>query len=892
MGISPEFPLDPFEIINPEHRWFPSSEELRESKRENWKDSLPSLVPGLREKVHEWRASGYEGATEVTKALLQYWFVDRRSDSNKLRYYFCQREAVETIIYIYEIGKKRKSIELIEYDKVNGYLNKKLLSEDWLRLVIKMATGSGKTKVLSLIIAWSYYNKIYDKNSELVTNFLVIAPNIIVLERLKTDFEGNEIFSEDKIRPENGYKGKNWTDDFQLKLHIQDEVNITKKTGNIFLSNIHRVFSKDVHMPSLEDENREEYILGPKPVSKTTDNKIDLGDVVRDIDELMILNDEAHHIHDEDLAWSKSIKDIHNNLKQRDSRLTLQIDVSATPKNQKGQIFSHTVVDYPLVEAIKQNIVKKPLVPDGASRGKLQEQESIDFVEKYKSFIELGYVEWKKTESEAKEIKKKAVLFVMVDNTDNCDTVGKYLEENYLEFKDAVLVIHTNKKGEISESATGKKKDELDTLRKESKNIDLPNSKYKAIVSVMMLREGWDVKSVTTIVGLRAFSSKAEILPEQALGRGLRKRVKGEESVSVIGNKNFMDFIDALKSEGVILEEAPMGSKARAEPHLVKVRKEPGLDIILPRIRSNIDRRFNKLIELDVSTFSFEKQAIKNFSKEEQKHFVFEDTIEEKEHHRIEMSNPLEGIDASTIVKWFTMNIIQKIGVTTFFGTLYPKVKEFIETYLFGEKVNIEDSNITSNLSRIEVKETIFKTFERELNNIVNQVETKSIPKVEHWLKLSDTPTLYASPHQNREVIIPKKSVFDRCVLDSQLEIDFVKKLEKWEDVIAHGRNYMEEVGFRVPYMNKERSVSNFYPDFFVRTKDKIYIVETKGYADPNVKEKIVALKNWCANANEATKKFEYDFVFVDEETFKEYKTDLESFEQVVDLFRKFKRED
>ena len=110
----------------------------------------------------------------------------------------------------------------------------------------------------------------------------------------------------------------------------------------------------------------------------------------------------------------------------------------------------------------------------------------------------------------------------MTDNTQNCDEVAAYLENQHPALKDAVLVIHTNKSGDISEAKSSKKQAELEKLRKQANAIDSPESPYKAIVSVLMLKEGWDVKNVTTIVGLRAYSAKPNILPEQTLGRGLR----------------------------------------------------------------------------------------------------------------------------------------------------------------------------------------------------------------------------------------------------------------------------------------------------------------------------------------------------------------------------------
>ena len=310
----------------------------------------------------------------------------------------------------------------------SGAVSTGLFDENWRRFVIKMATGTGKTKVMSLTIAWSFFHKLYEDNSELSRNFLVIAPNIIVLDRLYHDFQGLRIFFQDPVLPDNGFEGNNWRDDFQLTLHVQDEVRAIRPTGNIFLTNIHRVYSSDQSPPSPDDDNSMDYFLGNKPTGATTDSKVDLGDIVRDIDELMVLNDEAHHVHDPKLAWFKSIEDIHNRLLQKGSELALQIDVSATPKHSNGSIFVQTVVDYPLVEAISQNIVKHPVLPDAESRAKLVERQSVKYTEKYVDYLNLGVIEWRKAYAEHEKLDKKAILFVMTDNTLNCDDVATYLE--------------------------------------------------------------------------------------------------------------------------------------------------------------------------------------------------------------------------------------------------------------------------------------------------------------------------------------------------------------------------------------------------------------------------------------------------------------------------------
>ena len=161
-----------------------------------------------------------------------------------------------------------------------------------------------------------------------------------------------------------------------------------------------------------------DYFLGKRPIGKTTDSKIDLRDVIGDIEELVVINDEAHHIHDPKLAWFKSIEDLHNKLQQKGSYLSLQLDVTATPKHTNGAIFVQTISDYPLVEAIHQNVVKHPVLPDQASRAKLRERKSAKYTEKYADYIHLGVVEWRKAYEDNENWAKKAVLFIMTDDTE------------------------------------------------------------------------------------------------------------------------------------------------------------------------------------------------------------------------------------------------------------------------------------------------------------------------------------------------------------------------------------------------------------------------------------------------------------------------------------------
>jgi len=350
MALHKDFPRSPYAILEPDLRWFPADESLREHGQEKL---LPPLVFTLRRKVKEWRANDYQGASDTSKVLLKYWFQTEHilpktdGSSFQFEYYFAQREAVETLIYLHDVVQVKDKYDMIRFDST-GLVSAGMFQENWRRFLIKMATGSGKTKVLSLAIAWSYFHKLYEEDSDLARNFLLITPNIIVLDRLKTDFEGLKIFAQDPVIPPNGYEGRNWKDDFQVTVHLQDEVNIVRKVGNLFLTNIHRVYDSGDHTASFDDGDTTEYFLGPRAVSKTNEQRTDLGLIVREIDELMVLNDEAHHMHDEKMAWFQSIKDIHNKLLQKDRYLSLQIDVTATPKHKNGAMFVQTVSDYPV----------------------------------------------------------------------------------------------------------------------------------------------------------------------------------------------------------------------------------------------------------------------------------------------------------------------------------------------------------------------------------------------------------------------------------------------------------------------------------------------------------------------------------------------------------------
>ncbi len=892
MALHKDFPQSPHEILDPTIRWFPADEALRETSMEKL---MPPLVAQLRKKVKEFRDSDYVGATDTSRSLLNWWFITPhllpRADGAmvEFQYYFAQREALETIVYLYDVVRVQDKFDMMRFDS-SGAVSAGMFDETWRRFVVKMATGSGKTKVMSLALAWSFYHKLYEPDSDLARNFLVIAPNIIVLDRIYKDFQGLRIFFEDPVIPDNGVDGRNWRDDFQLTLHVQDEVRITRPTGNIFLTNIHRVYAGDDIPPSADDEDLREYFLGKRPTGATTDSKVDLGMIVRDIDELMVLNDEAHHIHDPSMAWFKSIEDIHNRLKQKGAVLSLQVDTTATPKHNNGAIFVQTVTDYPLVEAISQNVVKHPVLPDAPSRAKLAERQSAKFTEKYADYIQLGVIEWRKAYAEHEKLGKKAILFVMTDDTRNCDDVAEYLEGTYPDLKDAVLVIHTKQNGEISESTSGKSKEELVKLREQANAIDGEDSPYKAIISVMVLKEGWDVRNVTTIVGLRAYSAKSNILPEQTLGRGLRKMYPGgvEEYVSVVGTNAFMDFVESIQAEGVVLERRPMGEGTGPKtPLVVEVDKEnvkkdiDALDIEIPLLTPRVYREYKNLSDLDPAALGHERVLYREFSEEEQREIVFKDITTGEVSHTTVLDTA--GIaDYRSVIGYFAQTIMKELRLVSGYDVLYGKVKAFVQNDLFDRKVDLESPNTLRNLSELNATKTLLETFKRAINALT--VQDKGDAEIRDTIKLRLTRPFVA---KDQGYIIPKKSIFNRIIGDSRFELVFAGFLEDCEDVVSYAKNYLA-VHFKLDYVNADGDISNYYPDFLVKLSNKrMVVVETKGQEDLDVPEKMARLKQWCEDINRVQGDVTYDFVYVDQESFEKYNP--RSFKQLMDGFREYK---
>lgn len=879
MAIPKELPKDPHAVIHPDHRWYPGDEQLGDVALD---PHIPPLVDKIRREVKKWRENNYQGASATTRALLQWWFnTPRPANENgaAFRYYFAQREAVESVIWLYEAQKVRDKHDLSRFDSSGTFIpaDTNYLPEEWRRFVVKMATGSGKTKVMSLVVAWSYFHKLYEENSDLSRNILLVAPNIIVLDRLARDFDGLKIFHADPVLPPNGYEGKDWQNDFQMKVHLQDEVSAAaaSSTGNIFLTNIHRVYEGGEAAYSADDDDSANYFLGAPAAASTTASQVDLGRIVREVDELLVINDEAHHIHDPKMAWFKSIQDVHHRLVQKGKFLSLQADFTATPRHNKGAIFPQTISDYPLVEAIYQNVVKQPVTPDDESEAKLREKNTIKYAQRYSDYLDLGVQEWRKAHEELKKAGEKAILFVMTDNTKNCDEVKKHLEQTYEDLAGKILVIHTKENGEFKETAGGKDKAKLEELRALANSIDDFDNKYLAVISVLMLREGWDVRNVTTIVGLRAYTSKAKILPEQTLGRGLRRVFVGqeaaEEKVSVIGTAAFMEFVKEIEKEGVILQKVRMGKgvKGAQTPAVIYIDHDKDiakLDIAVPRLTPRYVRDYARLKELDAMKFeNFETLELRDLQEEGLREITFEHIVGGEKSHTTILRKADAG-DYSQVVGFYANVVMREMKLFSGYDFIYAQVLLFVRERLFGKKVELMDPRTLRNLGESAVGQIVAETFRREINALL--LSQNPAPQLRDPLMVSAMKSFVVPP---QEGVKPKKSAQNLIIGQppgNKLELNFAKFLDTRPDVEAFAKNYMA-VNFRLDYADARGEVHDYLPDFIIKdAAGKIFIVETKGRVDINDPRKFRRLQQWRDDVNAAKGEEAVACLFIEQSAF------------------------
>lgn len=797
-------------------------------------------VPALREAVKAWKAGGYKGITDTTRILLYHWFhTDHRLPTGlPFKYHPSQQEAIETLIFVWEYEKIRTRKGLLERYARDLRDLRLPPYDDFARYCIKMATGSGKTKVMALAVAWQFFNAMREPDhvaKQYAKTFLVLAPNVIVFERLRLDFSAGQIFRNDPIIP------KELEIFWDFDCVMRGEAEKAHAEGTLFLTNIQQFYERPDRSND-EEPDALTGVLGPKPPTK----KLELTDFAERIGlcagNLVVVNDEAHHTHDEENEWNKVIRRLHDN-----TPLTAQLDFSATPRFQKGAIFPWTISDYPLKQAIVDAIVKRPM--KGVAQ--IHEAKSDVASVRYRGYLTAAVERWREYRNQLKRLRKKPVLFVMMNSTGEADEVADWLRTKYPEDfgHEKTQVIHTDKTGEVS-------KKELDVARKAVREVDDERSPINAIVSVIMLREGWDVQNVTVVVGLRPFTAKANILPEQTIGRGLRLMFRGlptsyTERVDIIGNKAFLDFVDDLeKLEDLKLDTFELGKEKLRILTILPLQERKEFDIGMPLLTPSLVRKKSLAEEIAVLDVIALQSIVLPVTEDDDvaKSFRYEgyDIITLKKEIEREYTIP-EPQTAQEVIGYYARRIAEAVKLPAQFAALAPKVTDFFEQKAFGHVVDLSDPVIVKAMSTPVTHYVCVDVFKKALQALTIQEQEPQL--LEPARMLSACPPFPWS----RPVWEGRKCIFNLVPCDNDFEREFAKFLDNASDVRAFAK-LPRAFGFSIEYTDAAMNLKHYEPDFVaIDTSGTRWLLETKGQETIDVLRKDAAAIRWCENATALT---------------------------------------
>ncbi len=852
------------------------------------------LVNRLRETVDKWRDEGYPGASFVTQRLFQFWFEeDHILNGSTFKYYFGQREAVETLVYLVEIEKNCDARPLIdtfaevfkkdmfEYSiehqttmdgrrQIRRYFPEldsdglqDLPPENLRRYAFKMATGSGKTYVMAMIMVWSYFHKKLIKGSDLSTNFLIIAPNVIVYQRLEKDFASNKIFYDLPLIP------PEWQ--WNMKVILRGESTEPDPSGNLFLTNIQQIYeSKDEEWTPV---NAVDAILGRKPVKDIASYQRSMLERIKSLKDLVVINDEAHHVHDEELVWYKTLMSIHEAIPKG---LSLWLDFSATPKDQNGTYYPWIICDYPLAQAVEDRIVKAPLIVHQVKRADPEKVTKDNVCDVYGEWLLAALERWKEHYKTYKALGPKPVLFIMAEKNAFADEIGKWLVDktNKTGLKESeVLVIHTDSEGEITKA-------DVEKAREVARDIDKPDNKIKAIVSVMMLREGWDVKNVSVVLGLRPFTSKAKILPEQAVGRGLRlmENISPDrtQTLEVLGTKAFEDFVRQLEMEGVGIKTV---TKPPAPPIIIEpVQEKIKYDIAIPLTRPVFIHNYKKLSSINPLALDpiYDREELEE---EFRITLKMEFATTETEVHRAVIIPGIAPL-SQEILSSITNKVIAEAKLSNVFAELYPIVRTYIEDRCFGKKIDLEKEDIRNHLRAPMLQQGIAKYLSRKISELTS--EKREIEFEEEEFKLSDTqPFVWRRRHLQCE-----HTIFNYVATYNDFESEFAKFLDRCPDILRFAALAEHFTQFRVDYLSPSGAIKFYYPDFVAVQKEKNgkrinWIIETKGQVYEAVAYKEASILDWCKKVSAQTG-HAWNYIRVDQKVFGDGK--FKKFSDLVDL--------
>ncbi len=841
------------------------------------------LVNKIRPRVRAWKEAGYPGITGITKRLLDHWQNEEEREYRK--FFFCQIEAIETLIWLREASSAEK--QGIDIPGDGG---------PFTRLCSKMATGSGKTIVMAMLIAWQVINKItYPQDKRFSKHIFIVAPGLTVKNRLRVLNHSGEdnYYGEFNIVPlgllEKLRQGKilihNWH-----TLNWEDAEKIKKKKG------VDKRGAKS-------DEAYVRKVLGNMANARN----------------ILVINDEAHHawrvpaeskmagIKKEDIEeatkWVGGLDRIHN----ARSIMTCY-DLSATPfapsgkKAQEEALFSWVISDFGLNDAIESGLVKTPRVvvrddalPDTKTfksklyhlymasevkddlNRKAEEHEPLpDLV--LNAYYLLG-LDWRETAQDWQKngFKVPPVMITIANRTETAARVKYAFDKSKINIEelsnpDLTLHIDSNvlkKAEEVEEPVTvnGSDRDSegdgakpkltkqkmAEKLRLQVNtigNIGKPGEKIQNVISVGMLSEGWDTKTVTHIMGLRAFSS--QLLCEQVVGRGLRRtsyevdpitELFQAEHVNIFG----IPFTFLPHEEGDGPPPPPPSPKTKIEP----APKKKCYEISWPNI-IRIDHVYKPVLELDLDKVEpFKMDATENMKLVEMAPVISGkpdvSKLTEISLKKLGLESRLQKIIFRTSADVFDqMKLNWKGNREYLLGQVIRSVEKFIDS----DRIEISPS-----FYRLAMNKRVLLTL--NMSRLVRHV----LQAVRYENSLQLTPIFDAEkPIRSTGDMLPwysgracehtKRSHINFCIFDSTWEAVEAFRIDKDEkNVSSWVKN--DHLGFEILYIYRG-IVHKYRPDFLIKlANETMLVLEVKGQDNEQNQAKRNSLDEWVKAVNQ-----------------------------------------
>lgn len=878
-----------------------------------------TLASRISQEVNECFESGaiWESVSPVTSRLLHFWFDEEYREQRECNFHKGQEQAIKNMIYLYEVARVESVAQMYQrfYPEAMGGILNELAESSFVKFCIKMATGTGKTWVMNALVLWQYCNAVYAngyKGIQYFANFVLLAPGLIVYERLLDSYQGRvgdngsrDVDSSDIMQNAALFVPEEWREKVRefLSGSVFDKEGKkleSRESGFLLLSNWHFLDEREEVAQRVQSEypleNVASIVQGILPLYPSTANDLEKLDraikageereYLSTLENLCIINDEAHHIYDDDkdLKWEGIIKYISQAIVKNGGRF-MQCDFSATPyidkklKKQNVKIhFLHIIVDFDLKTAIHSALVKNISL---TQRNILSSIESLDFRARRDSegkilglsqgqevMIDAGLKQLELLEKEFIKLdsSKYPKMLIMCEQQEVVEFVERYLETKGLG-GESVLSIHSGKKNDIGEQEYLRIKSRLFAMDK--------HKEPKVVISVLMLREGFDVGNICVIVPLRA--SESAILIEQTIGRGLRlmwrdnagalmrlenlkalqngqKPANYIDHLVIVEHPSFQRFYDEMIKNHLVFVDTDEQGGGSVTGDMLYVGLKPDYEaydmawhrVVSSHTQTRLNERLDALLQKPLAHFSaFSLESLKKIAGTKER-FILENFTTQTQFGGFEISAELFNAGAySEFLRVLCESIAGKLersGGNVSGGKglsvrlqgvehlLIKRIDRYIRYELFKESFNPLDSSWRV-LCLKDVGEHIIKVFLELLQELESTQES-----IEMALESRYFSEVEGFRHREQFCLDGIKSIYTHTPFPSNkggLERVFIEWIQKQGDIVRFVKILESKHSFAyIPYIRADGVLGRYFVDFMAEGEREVHIIETKSQKD------------------------------------------------------------